>query len=85
MDEAKDLHGDACVFHQLDGASVYGVASKRILKKMYLHTVARAFRKGLGKSVRDFTLPEQEIFKCNCALRRTNAIQHCREDLVAVL
>ena len=60
------------------------VTSERILKKMHFHTVTRAFRKRLSESVRDFAFPEQEIFKCDCALCRTDAVQHCREDLIAV-
>ena len=84
MDEAENLHCDTGAFHQLDGASVYCVASERILKKMHFHTVTRAFRKRLSESVRDFAFPEQKIFKRNCALRRTNAVQHCRENLIAV-
>jgi hypothetical protein len=39
----------------------------------------------LGESVRHFAFPEQKIFKRDCALRRTNTVQHCREDLIAVL
>src|SRR4030095_15114367 len=85
MDEPKNLHSDACAFHQLDGTSVYGVTSKRILKKMHFHTVTRAVSKGFSESVRDFAFAEQKILKCNCALRRTDAIQHYVEDLVAVL
>src|SRR5262245_5892024 len=74
MDEPKNLHRDTHTFHQLDGASVYGVTSKRILKKMHFHTVTRAFSKGFSESVRNFAFAEQEIFKCDCALRRTDAI-----------
>src|SRR5215471_15286601 len=85
MDEAENLHCDTRMFHQLDGGSVYRVTSERILKKMHFHTVTRAFRKGFSKSVRDFALAEQKIFKCNCALRRPNAVQHCGENLIAVL
>jgi len=71
--------------HQLAGASVYRVTSERIRKKMHFYTVARAFRKGFSKSVGDFAFPEQKIFKCNCALRRPNAVQQCGENLIAVL
>src|SRR5215472_13055204 len=85
MDEAENLHRDTCTFHQLDGASVYRDTSERILKKMHFHTVTRAFSKGFSKSVRDFAFAEQKIFKCNCALRRTDAIQHCGKNLIAVL
>src|SRR5512132_3234700 len=69
MDEAENLHCDTGAFHELDGASVYSVTSERILKKMHFHTVTRAFRQRLSESVRDFAFPEEEIFKCNCALR----------------
>ena len=69
MDEAENLHCHTRAFHQLDGAAMYSVTSKRILKKMHFHTVTRAFRKSLSESVRDFAFFEQEIFKCNCPLR----------------
>ena len=84
MDEAENFHCDTGAFHQLDGASVYRVTSERILKKMHFHAVARAFRQRLSEGVRDFAFPEEEIFKRDCALRRTDAVQHCREDLIAV-
>ena len=48
MDEPKNLHSDACAFHQLGGASMYRVTSERILKKMHFHTITRAFRKRFG-------------------------------------
>ena len=85
MNEAENLYCDTRAFHQLDGASVYRITSKRILKKMHFHPIARAFRKRLSESVRDFAFPEKEIFKCDCALRRTNAVKHCWEDLIAGL
>ena len=84
MDEAENFDRDTGAFHQLDGASVYGVASERILKKMHFHTVTRAFRERLSESVRDFAFPEQKVFKRDCALRRTNTVQHCGENLIAV-
>src|SRR5215831_5195785 len=85
MDEAENLHSDTHTFHQLDGASVYRLTSERILKKMHFHTVTRAVSNGFSESVRDFAFAEQKIFNCNCALRRTDAIQHCGENLIAVL
>src|SRR4029453_5099932 len=85
MDEAENFDRDTGAPHQLDGASVDRVASKRILKKMHFHTVTRAFRERLSEIVRDFAFSEQKIFKRNCALRRTNTVQHCGEDLIAIL
>jgi hypothetical protein len=35
--------------------------------------------------VRDFAVPEKEIFKCDRTLRRTDTAQHCGKDLIAVL
>ena len=84
MNEAENLHCDTGAFHQLNGTSVYRITSKRILKKMHFHAVARAFRKCLGKSVRDLAFAKKEIFKCDCAPRRPDAVQHRREDLIAV-
>jgi hypothetical protein len=84
MDEAENLYCDTCAFHQLDGAPVYGVTSERVLKKMHFHTVTRAFCKRFGKGIRDFAFSEEEIFKRNATLRRTDAVQHCRENLIAV-
>src|SRR5215475_1694527 len=74
MDEAENLHGDTRASHQLYGSSMYRVASERILKKMHFHAVTRAFRKCLGKSVRDFAFAKKKIFKSNCALRRTDGV-----------
>src|SRR5262245_64458349 len=85
MDEAENLHRDTRTFHQLDGPSMDRVTSERILKKMHFHTITRAFSKGFSESVRDLAFAEQKIFKCDCALRRTDAIQHCGENLIAVL
>ena len=79
MDEAENLHCHTGAFHQLDGAAVYSVTTESILKKMHFHTVTRAFRKSFSESVRDFAFFEQEIFECNCPLRRTNRLQHCRK------
>jgi hypothetical protein len=84
MDEAKNLHCHTGAFHQLDGAAMYSVTSKRILKKMHFHTTTRTFRKRLSESVRDFAFAEQEIFKCDCALRRPDGLQHCRENAIAI-
>ena len=56
-------------FISLIARPCYSVTSERILKKMHFHTVTRAVRKRLSESVRDFAFPEEEIFKCNCALR----------------
>src|SRR6478752_8945976 len=84
MDEAENLHCDTGAFHQFDGAAVYSVTSERILKKMHFHTVTRAFRKRLSESVRNFAFAEQEIFECDCALCRTDRLQHCRENVIAV-
>src|SRR5437764_85126 len=78
MNEAENLRGDTRAFHQLAGTPVYRITSERILKKMHFHPIARAFRKRLSESVRDFAFPEKEIFKCDCALRGTNGVQHCR-------
>jgi len=84
MDEAENFDRDTGAFHQFDGASVDCVASKRILKKMHFHTVTRAFRERLSEASETFAFPEQKIFKRNCALRRMNTVQHCREDLIPV-
>src|SRR6476646_4044099 len=84
MDEAENLHRDTGAFHQFDGMAVYSVTSERVLKKMHLHTVTRAFDQRLSESVRHFAFAEQEIFKCDCALRRTDRLQHCRENVIAV-
>jgi len=84
MDEAENLHCHSGAFHQLDGAAMHSVTSKRILKKMHFHAATRPFRQRLSESVRDFAFPEQEIFECDRALRRTNGLQHCREDVIAV-
>ena len=85
MDEAENFHCDAGAFHELDGASVHRVASERILKKVHLYAGTRAFRQRLGEGVRDFAFLEEEIFKRDRALSRTDAAQHCRENLIAVL
>src|SRR6476620_8890744 len=84
MDEAENLHCHTGAFHQLDGAAVYSVTSERVLKKMHFHTVTRAFGQRLSESVRDFAFTEQEIFKRDCALRRMDRLQHCRENVIAV-
>ena len=41
MDEAENLHRDTGTFHQLDGVSVYGVTSERILRNARSHRYAR--------------------------------------------
>jgi hypothetical protein len=84
MDEAENFHGDAGTFHQLDSASVHRVATERVLKKVHLHTGTRAFRQRLGEGVRDFAFLEKEIFKRDRTLRRTDAAQHCRKNLIAI-
>src|SRR5262245_9813140 len=84
MNEAENLHGDTGAFHQLNGASMYRITSERILKEMHFHAVARAFGKRFGKSVRDFALAKEEIFKCDCTPSRTDAVQHRWKDLIAV-
>src|SRR6188472_3428769 len=84
MDETKNLHCHTGALHQLDSAAVYSVTSKGILKKMHFHTATRAFRKRLRESVRDFAFAKQEIFKRNCALRQTDCLQHCGENVFAV-
>ena len=76
--------GAKFAFRQLDGASVYRITSECILKKMHFHAVTRAIRKRFGKRVRDFAFPEKEIFKRNTMLRRTDAVQHGRENMIAV-
>jgi len=84
MDEAKNFHCHTGAFHQLDSAAVYSVTSEGVLKKMHFHTATRAFRKRLRESVRDFAFAPEEIFECNCALRRTDRLQHSRENVFAV-
>src|SRR4030095_11631923 len=85
MNEAENLHCDTRAFHQLDGASMHRVTSERILKKMYFDTDTRTSCSRLSESVRDFACSKEKIFKRDATLRRTDAVQHCREDLVAVL
>src|SRR4029077_9926341 len=70
--------------HQLDGAAVYSVTSERVLKKMHFNAVTRAFGQRLSESVRHFAFAKQEIFKRDCALRRTDRLQHCGEDVIAI-
>jgi hypothetical protein len=84
MNESENLHCHTGAFHQLDGTAVYSVTSKRVLKKMHFYTATRAFRERLRESLRDFAFVEQEIFKRNCALRRTDGLQHCRKNVIAV-
>ena len=84
MDEAENFHCDPGAFHELDGASVHGVASERILKKVDLHAGTRAFRQRLGEGVRDFAFLKEEILKRDRTLSRTDTAQHCRENLIAV-
>jgi len=85
MDKPENLHGDARAFHQFYGASVYRIASHRILEKMHFYAVPRTIGECFSKCVRYLSFPKKKIFECDCALRRTNRVQHCREDLIAIL
>src|SRR4029453_10535250 len=84
MDKAENFNGDAGAFHQFEGASVHRVATERILKKVHLHAGKSAFCQRLGEGVRDFAFLEEEILKRNRTLRRTDAAQHCRKNLIAI-
>ena len=84
MNEAENFYCYTGAFHQLHGSSVHRVASERILKKVHFHAVAGAFCKRMGESVGDLAFAKQEIFKRDRALRRTDGVQHCRKDVIAV-